>query len=76
MSDNISIGPGAICECCHDDANGIIDGLCPSCAKYAAELKADNARMRKALEDVLDFSGEYQTRMMATEALASAGKEE
>jgi hypothetical protein len=50
---DFQIGPGAICKCCHDDAQGIDDsGLCPSCRKYTAELRAENERLRTALADL------------------------
>lgn len=52
---DFQIGPGAICKCCHDDAQGIDDsGLCPSCRRYTAELRAENERLELRLADVQD----------------------
>ena len=48
--DRLEIGPGPICKCCHDDAQGIVDGLCQSCRGYSAALMAEVERLKDAWE--------------------------
>lgn len=69
---DFQVGPGLTCNCCHDDAQGIdASGLCPSCRKYTAELRAEIDRLERELTAERAFVMEYHDA--AQEVLAMLG---
>lgn len=65
-----------LCQC-QSHADLVVDGKCLKCSRIA-QLEADNARLREALEEIEDVSrpglarpsyAAYELRMIAREAL-------